>query len=243
MGILFISNHSALAASFSLSPSQSTLKPGQSFSVVVSVVPSSDKIYTSKVNLKYPAELLEVTSFSFASGWSPLSQPGYDTVDNTAGSLTKTAGYPGGLSSSKTFGTVTFKVKKEGNAKISVSSSSALYDENSEDVLSGSASSVFTISAPTIAPAPVSSPAPKPDSEIKRLPVKTITKFLAEDKTDITEATSREATTTSTSTQDDLENVASISESGDYRDVLVLILTIIVSFILGFLVGRKSKNW
>ena len=213
-GFLFLGASHTLASSVLLSPTESAFSPGQSITMTLSIDPSSSKIYTSKIALKYPADLLEVESFSFSSGWQALTQSGYDLVDNTKGSVIKTAGFTGGVSNKTTFGTVKFRVKKVGVAKVSVTSESALYDENNKNVLSGSATSIFTVLAPVAEP------------EIERLPVKTKPETVAK-KTDIV--------------PQKYENIDSLEEVS-YKETYLLLLSIITSFVLGFVVGRKTKN-
>jgi hypothetical protein len=108
---------------------------GQSFQVTVAVDPDETKNYTVKLALDYPKDILQVTGFSFANSWTQLNQPGYDSIDNTSGKLIKTAGYPGGFSSKTTFGTVTFKVIKSGNALVAVNSSTMVLDANNQNQL------------------------------------------------------------------------------------------------------------
>jgi hypothetical protein len=116
---------SALAASdFTISlPSGTSYNPGQTFTANVIVSPV-EKIYTVGIQLDYPANLMRVESFNFASTWMPLSQEGYDSINNTTGLLIKTAGYPGGITSSKTIGTVTFKALNSGQGTIQLTSDS-----------------------------------------------------------------------------------------------------------------------
>lgn len=222
------------ASTFVLSPSESTFKPGQSFSLIVSVDPQGSKVYTSKMSLTFPADILEVESFTFSNGWQALSQSGYDLVDNKSGSLIKTAGFTGGLSSKTNFGVVNFRVKKEGSAKVVVSSSSALYDENSKNVLKGNATSLFTVS--TLAPEP----------EIKRVPVETkavvVPKEVVSTKTEVVAEEKEEVEEKSVIVEDRLANIASPSNFSVFKDTYILLISIVVSFVLGLLVGRRTKG-
>jgi hypothetical protein len=102
-------------------PKGNTYESGDIFTANVNIVPG-EKIYTVGINLDYPANLLQVQSFNFSSSWMPLSQEGYDSINNTTGLLIKTAGYPGGFESSKNLGTVTFKAIKEGTGRIELTS-------------------------------------------------------------------------------------------------------------------------
>ena len=161
----------AFAASMSLSPLNVSVKSGQTFSVLVSLDPQSGKISTAKVELKYPANLVEVTGFSFVGpSWIALAQEGYDLVDNTNGSMIKTAGYPKGASVPIAFGTATFRAKQSGIATISVGDKTLLLGADGKNSLSGAVAPVsvtITIPIPTPTPIPtlagtVVSSTPKP---------------------------------------------------------------------------------
>jgi len=144
----------ASAATFSFTSANVSLKAGQSFNTVITLNPQDVKNYTAKIELNYPANLLEVTSFSFGSGWTQIPQPGYDLTDNTAGVLIKSGGYPGGIASSVVFGTVSFRAKASGNATISLGGGSKVYDASSSNVLTSSGSVISVAIAPAAAPTP-----------------------------------------------------------------------------------------
>lgn len=147
----------AAAATLSLSPANVSVTRGQTFNMIVSLNPQGQANYTVKVKLNYPVALLEVQLFTFASAWLPLTQSGYDLVDNTNGVMIKTAGYPGGISGPATFGTVSFRAKATGSGNVSISSDSAAYDSGSQNILTGvPVSASVAISAP--AATPVSTP-------------------------------------------------------------------------------------
>ena len=146
---------SALAAGLSFTPSSGTYNKGQTYSVSIYVNPASDSIYTVKAEVKYPADLLEVKSFSLASGWMALSQPGYDEINNNSGILIKTGGYAGGLENNALFGTITFYAKDSGSASVSIGNGSQVLDDNSKNVLTSRPSASFTLSEiESVAPAP-----------------------------------------------------------------------------------------
>ena len=145
------------ASTIVLSPSTVSVTKGQTFSVLVSVDPAGVKLYTVKGVVTYPADMLEATSFTFAAGtpmWIPLSQSGYDSM--TAGNVTKTAGFPGGFTTTKSLGTITFRAKESGTATIEASPQSLAYDAQSKNTISGAqGSSLVTVAAPVVlAPAP-----------------------------------------------------------------------------------------
>lgn len=143
----------AYAATLALSPTTISVVKGQNVSIVISVDPAGSKLYTVKSSISFPASLLEMTSFTQSAGWVPLSMPGYDSVDNTNGTVVKTAGYPGGFSNATTFGTLVFRAKESGTATISVANTSFAYDAQSKNTISGTqGSSVITVTAPVVAP-------------------------------------------------------------------------------------------
>ncbi|MDD5050729.1 MAG: hypothetical protein PHV93_03230 [Candidatus Pacebacteria bacterium] len=139
------------AANVSLIPSTFNVKAGQTVTVQVSVIPAGESVYTSKVALSYSKDLLKATAFNFAPVWLPLSQPGYDSMDS--GSLVKTAGYPGGISAGKIFGTVTFTALKSGTASLAVANDTEIYNAQNKNVFSanGGAPVQITISNATVA--------------------------------------------------------------------------------------------
>lgn len=142
---------SALAASVSLSPTTVSVHAGDTFSVSVTADPASTKLYSVRANVSFDPSLVEVTNFSFASTWISITQPGYDSVDNTNGALIKSAGYPGGFTSATKLGTITFKAIKTGTATISSTNGSLLLDASSKNQISGTQGnvSVSIASAPT----------------------------------------------------------------------------------------------
>ncbi len=155
---------SALAASISLSPTTVSVQSGDTFTVAVTADPASTKIYSVRANIAFDSSVLQVSNFSFASTWMPVSQPGYDTTDNASGVLIKTGGYPGGITSSTRLGTISFKAIKTGTVTISATGSSLLLDASSANQLSGGQGSVaVSVTAPAPKPTSVSiTPTPKP---------------------------------------------------------------------------------
>src|SRR3989344_5755358 len=114
-GTMAIAAPALAATSVSFAPVNVSVRQGQTFTLTIGVNPQGVKNYTAKTELRYPADLLEVKSFTLADGWILFSKPGYDLTDNTNGVLIKTAGYPNGVSSSTTFGKVSFLAKKSGS--------------------------------------------------------------------------------------------------------------------------------
>lgn len=152
----------ALASSMAFDKATVNVNANQVFTATVSIDPQSAKNYTVKLVLDYPAETLQVTSFNFAGNWTQLNQPGYDLIDNTKGSLIKTAGYPGGFNTPKTFGTITFRALKGGSALVKVNSSSMVLDGTNQNTLTGSPSFSVAVASPVPTPTPAPQPTPQP---------------------------------------------------------------------------------
>lgn len=165
-GAMAIAAPALAATSVSFTPVNVSVRQGQIFTLTIGVNPQGAKNYTAKTELRYPVDLLDVKSFTFANGWTPLSQAGYDLTDNTNGVLIKTAGYPGGVSSPITFGTVSFLAKKGGNGTITLNSNSFVLDANNQNVLAGApVQTAVAISAPTLTPTTPTTPAVEPTEE------------------------------------------------------------------------------
>lgn len=146
------------ASTLSLVPASVNITEGESFSLRVILNPRGVNNYTTKVQLQYPPDLLETKSFTLGNGWMALSQPGYDLTDNTNGLLIKTAGYPGGISKSITFGTIFFLAKKSGEGIIKVGEDSFVLDVANQNVLTTPlAQAPFTIKE---------LPVPPPEEEV-----------------------------------------------------------------------------
>ncbi len=135
----------------SFSPTNINVTAGQNFSVVVSVNPNGVANYAEKIEVNFPADKLQVTSFTLAPNWMALTQSGYDSMDNTNGVLVKTAGYPSGISSQTVFGTISFHAIKTGAGTISLGNTSAAFSVNSQSQMVSNATS-FTIGAPVSTP-------------------------------------------------------------------------------------------
>ena len=151
-----VSVNAVNAATLNFSPASVSVKEGQTFYLTVGVNPQGVKNITVKMELKFPADLVRVKSFSFASNssWIALAQQGYDLVDNTNGVLIKTAGYPGGVSAPITFGTVSFVAKKTGNGLMSSGAGTLVLDTGNSNVFSGANQvSVAVVAAPAASPA------------------------------------------------------------------------------------------
>jgi len=153
LGTIFLTTPALAATTISLSPSNIAITQGQSFNIIIGVNPQGIKNYTAKIQIQYPADLLEAKSFTFGGGWMALSQPEYDLVDNINGVFVKTAGFPGGVSEPVVFGTVSFLAKKTGEGIIKVEDTSLTLDATNKNILSGPlAQTSVTIAVPVLPP-------------------------------------------------------------------------------------------
>ncbi len=165
-GAMVLAAPAFAATTASFSPTNIQATAGNNFAVTITVNPQGASDYAEKLEVRYPADTLEVKSFTLANVWMALTQPGYDSIDNTAGVLVKTAGYPGGFSSSVPFGTVSFYAKKAGTGTITIGDHSLAFEASSQSALHGAPTS-FSIAAAVPAPAP-KSPAPKENPSVRQ---------------------------------------------------------------------------
>ena len=130
----FAGQASALTTA-TLNPNSITRAVGDTFDVVINLSPEANvPNYSAKLTLSFNPNLLEVTHFRYADGAMPLSQPGYDVTNNSIGVITKTQGFPGGISRLTTFGVVTFKAKTAGKGIVALSTGSQALDANNNNV-------------------------------------------------------------------------------------------------------------
>ena len=234
LGALVLAMPTLAATTVSLSPVSVSVKSGQSFNVSVAVNPQGTNNYVEKVELKYPADMLQVNSFTLGSAWMALTQPGYDLTDNTNGVLIKSAGYPGGFSSATTFGTVSFYAKKAGSGTITIGNNSLAFEVSSQSALSGSPVS-FAITAPAVAPKPSTTQNPTPASSQNETPIT---------------APAQPAEQTVTQTAAPASLVATIGDfmtfgTGNvWLGILVgLIILAIISYVIYVLIQRKKQKF
>ncbi len=148
LGLAVFAVPALAATTATLTPSANVVSVGQTFTVRIAVNPQGSANYAEKVEIKYPAGILEVRGFTFDTAWMAMNQPGYDLTDNVNGVLVKTAGYPAGFTSAVTFGTITFYAKTAGTATISVGANSTAFDSSTQTPLTGAGVTV-TVGATT----------------------------------------------------------------------------------------------
>ena len=153
------------SATLSLSPSSSSVKVDQSFTVAIKVTSATTNISSVQSYLTFPADLLEVSSISKTGSIASLfvEEPIYN---NTSGTIKMTADIasPGYKGSDGLIATVTFRAKANGSANVGFTTEAAVYptsgtssilgtsDTGSYTIGTGSASSSTT---PTVTPTKV----------------------------------------------------------------------------------------
>ncbi len=145
-------------SSLSIAPTAINTTKGQTFTISISLNPVG-KDYTIKVGLDYPTNLVRLNSFTFANGWMPLAQPGYDLIDNTNGKMLKTGGYPGGVSAPQLFGTASFTTLQSGSGSIKANADSFSLNGENKNTLSAALPNIsLKVSAPAATPTPTPTP-------------------------------------------------------------------------------------
>ena len=226
----------ANAATFNFSPSTGSFAPGEIFEVVVFVNPSAgEEITTAKLSAVFSASVLEIVSFSQASGWIPLTQPGYDLIDNSAGKLEKTAGFPLRVTESKIFGTLTLKAKSAGSATLSVAGDSLMLDVTNANKYVASTGASFTIVAPTTTP-PATPTTPTGVSGTVVSPTPTA------DSSAAGEATTTDEVVATSTTQSQTAAVAAAEGSSGTKNLMYYIFVALLLLVAGGLYLRKRKK-
>lgn len=76
------------------------------------LVSPNQRVYTVSLNLEYDPDELQIKDVDFGEQlkpWLPLPVPEYDYIDNQAGEMVKTAGYPRGFNHEELFITIYYK--------------------------------------------------------------------------------------------------------------------------------------
>ena len=230
----------ASAATFSFAPASGAFAPGKTFSVVVFVNPSAgEKITTVKLSAAFPANLVEVVSFSQATGWIPLTVPGSDLTDNINGKLLKTGGFPARVDTLKQFGTIFLKAKKAGKATISVEGDSMMLDTANTNKYSASTDAIFTIATPAPASKPVVISNPEVE-EIQKVEAISTTSQISEDN-DATITTNDAAT--SSALQEQTAAVATAGTNSKTVWYYILAAAVILTGVFAWRKWmKKSRN-
>ena len=226
LGTILFALPALAATTASITPPTVKVVAGQQFNVVVAVNPNGTSDYAEKLQIDYPADLLQVTAFNIGSSWMSLTQPGYDSIDNANGVLTKTAGYTGGITSLTPFGTITFTAKKSGSGTITIGSGSQAFEKSGQTAITGTGAS-FVVTAATIAPAVT-----------HQAPVSATT-----DLTPVTTINGQVVATTTAQAAVAATQVAAASVSGGYGSmwIWIIIALIIIVIIVWYVISKKRK--
>lgn len=169
--LLIVVPQISLASAISLRSSTTKVEPTKTFTLSIYADPKSVASYTTQANIKFPADLVSLESFTYTSSWIEIKLSGYDLIDNINGKLIKTAGYPNGFSTETLLGTAVFRAKKAGTVVISTEKESYILDIDSNNTLNTYGS--FSITAGTTVVAPPTNPTPPPTTPITPPVVKT----------------------------------------------------------------------
>jgi len=229
--LFFVASSALAATSVSFSPTIVSVKEKQNFNLTITVKPQ-ETIYTVKIEVRFPANLLKVNSFSLSSNWMALAQTGYDLIDNENGVLIKTAGYAGGLSTDKTFGTINFSAKAEGTGNIDLSANSLALNAENQNILtvSGIKTSV-TITKVAATTPPAETPSETPEEE----------NVLPEEQPAQTEQPAVTENVPSPSFFASVMNILSLGTQKTFVAVIVLIVIVAIIIYLIFLLIKRKK--
>ncbi len=145
-GLFAISGSADGYAEFSISSAGQRFNTGDSFTADIMIKPNGQTYDSVRLKMNYSSELLEVQQIKLNESYKfTYPDNGYD---NGSGVLSYGAGIPGGTNESSTFGKISFKAKKDGEAKIMIEPESTILS-NGENIFSGMpAVQTYTLSAP-----------------------------------------------------------------------------------------------
>lgn len=119
-------------------PALLSVKAGQEFTLdLVAVAATTTGAVEAKI--AYDTALVAAERFTLAPSFVEVDKRGYRAIDVARGTLTETAGYPGGFLGTTTLGSITFKAKAAGKATIVVAGASVMLDAHNENVFGGRA--------------------------------------------------------------------------------------------------------
>ncbi len=228
-GMIVFITPALAATSVSFTPINVNIREGKNFAFIIGINPQGAKKYTAKTELRYPADLMEVKSFTFANNWMALSQSDYDLTDNTNGILIKTAGYPGGVSSPIVFGTVSFLAKKSGNGTITLNNNSFVLDANNQNDLVNTLTQTAVIISALSTPTPKiqttpTIPAPEPQEE----------SIIQEQKTPITQE--EQIVLQPIAPQSLLAQIGGFMAFGTDSNLIGVLITLIIVIFVGYII-------
>ena len=151
--LIFVLPFAASAASFVVTPNSGTYSVGDTITLNISVDPTPGAVFTAMLDATLTPSIFEVKSFTLNDTMLPLKMPGYDAINNTAGALIKTGGYPGGARSATPFGTLVLRAKGSGVGTFTINSGSKLLAADNHNQQVGTQTVSFTInSIPVVQP-------------------------------------------------------------------------------------------
>lgn len=144
VGLFPSSSISASSAKLFLSPPIATKSAGSSFSVDVRVNSGGEKINSAAALLTFNQDLLEASLVSENSWATVFSQK---EVDNQRGSIKLNGGASQSTEGENLLlGTINFKVKKPGTARVNFTDQSVIY-KGTTNVLGSSSGGVYTLTS------------------------------------------------------------------------------------------------
>jgi|GEM_PF-6448081 len=133
--VFFVYVQGAVAALVFFEPRNVSTKQGEFFDLKLKVNSQNIIIYTTKIVVEYPVDLIDARSFAFSPGWQPIDQPIYDKIDNQRGVVMKTGTFGSGTSGLVDFGSIRFYAKKADIGEINLRIGSEILDKDSENIL------------------------------------------------------------------------------------------------------------
>ena len=230
----------ASAATFSFSPNTGSFSPVETFIVVVYVNPSAgEEITVAKLSAVLSPSMLGVVSFTQADGWMSPTSGQFDSLDNTAGTFEKMAGFPARVTIQKQFGTVTLKAKTNGDPILNAGGDSMILDIANADKYVASTGAGFTIATPT--PTPTTPPPATPADTSGGVSGTVVPSTSDTDELDTDEATTTDEVATTTTSQDQTAAVVAAVAAEDGTNPKNLWYYIIAALVIlaGVFAGRK----
>lgn len=127
---------SVSAATFELAVPSEETRVGDEVRIPVYIdAPEGETAVITSAEILFPETMIWVKSLELAPGWLPVVGEEYQSLDNGAGVVLKTAGFEGGVSGRALFGTVLGIATGVGDASLSAGDRSYLLDKDNRDIL------------------------------------------------------------------------------------------------------------
>lgn len=181
-GFLVTNNANANGnATLLLSPNTQTVKTGAEFTLTVQVNPNGESLDTVRVNISFPAALLEVKGFKLGTLF-PNALPG-NSIDNSSGTVVQGAFSFDPVTKSGAFGTLTFRALSAGKATVAVTASSRAISDGEEKIDTNNlGQATITISGTGVAPSVSTGKPATAEEYFKRLAGRTPTSSTEDQK-------------------------------------------------------------